>query len=691
MSPWLSGWQYRKSHKIIGSSAGAQTDYQIKIIVYYSGLVFNSVWDSGVIASGTTLDTARNIVIDGNYLYAVSNKARKLVIYDISNPSAPVLKSTTSLSYEAVDVRKKGNYLFVSCANGVQVWNVSNVESPTLVTTIFNDGYYVHGMFLSGNYLYCCRHTLNKFVIVDVSNPESPVVKGSLTGTTYFHGAHDVYVDDANNLAYVTNYLADTGEYGLTVVNISDKNSPSVVTGVGVGHKNSHIIKMGNYLYVGTHEPDTGLTVWDISSPSSPSYVGRFFTNEGASVGYWMAIYDSTRFVAICPSSNKLYLIDVSNPSSPVITAYILVGLSSNPANVAVAGEYIYVSWTHETTYDWHITSYTLATMSDSGERVVLNGKCRADFGDIRFTSSDGVTELSYWIEEKTDYVSAIIWVKVPSIPASPNETEIYIYYGKSDATTTSNGDNTFVFFDDFSGNTLDTIKWPTSGGGGSISVSGGFLTLTNPKYIVSANAYAGGYAFRARVKCGTSTSGISWCGFVTTAGALSNKDMTLAWYYNTSATYFKFNSGNGTSYQIIDSGVARETANFHVVEARRTGTVDKFQIDSDTEKTGIYPTNLTRYLTFHAYSADIVVDWIIIRKYVYPEPSHGTWGSEETPAPIETIVSNSFPMNYISKPIKAQILISKVEGATVTKVAKDYPEVLIKKDKAQELKSKFS
>lgn len=35
----------------------------------------------------------------------------------------------------------------------------------------------------------------------------------------------------------------------------------------------------------------------------------------------------------------------------------------------------------------------------DSGENVYLNEKCRTDFGDIRFTKSDGATELDYWRE----------------------------------------------------------------------------------------------------------------------------------------------------------------------------------------------------------------------------------------------------------------------------------------------------
>jgi len=73
------------------------------------------------------------------------------------------------------------------------------------------------------------------------------------------------------------------------------------------------------------------------------------------------------------------------------------------------------------------------------------------------------------------------------------------------------------------------------------------------------------------------------------------------------------------------------------------------------------------------------------------------TWGPikiryiEYTPPIVETIVAKDFPMLYLSKPLKAQKLISKVEGATVTSVAKDFPEELLKSGKAKELRSKFT
>jgi hypothetical protein len=57
----------------------------------------------------------------------------------------------------------------------------------------------------------------------------------------------------------------------------------------------------------------------------------------------------------------------------------------------------------------------------------------------------------------------------------------------------------------------------------------------------------------------------------------------------------------------------------------------------------------------------------------------------------IETITAKNFPMLYLPKPIKAQELISKVEGATITKVANDFPLELLKEGKVKELKSKWS
>lgn len=67
---------------------------------------------------------------------------------------------------------------------------------------------------------------------------------------------------------------------------------------------------------------------------------------------------------------------------------------------------------------------------------------------DIRIANSDGVTLLPFWIENWNSD-SASMWVKMSLIPAN-TILIIYLYHGNSSASSMSNGDETFLFFDDF-------------------------------------------------------------------------------------------------------------------------------------------------------------------------------------------------------------------------------------------------
>ncbi len=101
---------------------------------------------------------------------------------------------------------------------------------------------------------------------------------------------------------------------------------------------------------------------------------------------------------------------------------------------------------------------------TNSGENVYLKGMCNIDFSDIRFTNANGDL-LNYWVETKIDQDHAVVWVTIDYIPASPNNAIIYIYYGNEEASSNSNGENTFIFFDDFIGESLDTDKWKIHAG----------------------------------------------------------------------------------------------------------------------------------------------------------------------------------------------------------------------------------
>jgi parallel beta-helix repeat protein len=90
---------------------------------------------------------------------------------------------------------------------------------------------------------------------------------------------------------------------------------------------------------------------------------------------------------------------------------------------------------------------------------VAYETEMQADFDDLRFAADDGNTLIDYWLESKIDSVSASVWVEAPTILASGGTT-IYMYYGNPLATSASNGEATFMFFDDFNDNSIDTNKW---------------------------------------------------------------------------------------------------------------------------------------------------------------------------------------------------------------------------------------
>ena len=98
-----------------------------------------------------------------------------------------------------------------------------------------------------------------------------------------------------------------------------------------------------------------------------------------------------------------------------------------------------------------NLTDYQVLVTLNT-QSLISSGKMRNDCGDIRFTDSNGTTLLNYWLESGCNTTLTKIWVKVPLIPANSTKT-IYIYYGNPSATSLSNPDNTFIFFDDFETN----------------------------------------------------------------------------------------------------------------------------------------------------------------------------------------------------------------------------------------------
>ena len=127
-----------------------------------------------------------------------------------------------------------------------------------------------------------------------------------------------------------------------------------------------------------------------------------------------------------------------------------------------------------------YITEKTGYALTNYQVKIGLNSsnfdfeKANSDGSDIRFTLSDGKTLIPYWIEKwDEDEEEAVIWVKVPELPAS-STTTIYMYYGNPTASSESNLLNVMESLpaSDGSGYIIYYQEWimPTSGliGGGT-------------------------------------------------------------------------------------------------------------------------------------------------------------------------------------------------------------------------------
>jgi predicted alpha-1,2-mannosidase len=91
----------------------------------------------------------------------------------------------------------------------------------------------------------------------------------------------------------------------------------------------------------------------------------------------------------------------------------------------------------------------------------------KSDYPSIRFLENENSGLLPYWIERNEGSYLSVAWVR----RLENSDNTIWIYYHNPSASSAENGDNVFMFFDDFGGGSggrgaLDNRKWGASGAG---------------------------------------------------------------------------------------------------------------------------------------------------------------------------------------------------------------------------------
>jgi hypothetical protein len=251
---------------------------------------------------------------------SASNK-HDFYVVDVGNPNInnlPILGSiNTGPGLSAVHVSSK--YAYVANKSRTGQLQIINIQTNTpslvrsfLVTGVTGSGAQALGnsIFYKDNYVYLGLTTTAtgpEFNIIDVSNPNLPVLRGSYA---IGHDVNAIYV--RGDLAFIAS--PDNAE--LKILNISNPASPSLVGQIDLSDNSANgksIAMVGNTLYLGRTvgaSPQTKeLQLLNISNPSLPSMLSAI--DVGSTINA-VAIRDNLVFMVTSASNLGFQIWDLN-------------------------------------------------------------------------------------------------------------------------------------------------------------------------------------------------------------------------------------------------------------------------------------------------------------------------------------------------------------------------------------------
>jgi len=238
-----------------------------------------------------------SIYVSGNYAYIVDTKGYNmshggLRIVDISNPSMPRQVSFYStqfgfefdLSIHSVVV--SGKYAYVGAGSiydidysygSLDILDISNPASPQLISHFEKSNWVISGIYLSGDYVYCCTSgdslmdppTYIGLSIIDVSTPETPQRMGSVYFSGYTRSSNNVHVSGThayfakNESFWVNNEHFSQGS--IEIIDVSDPDSPKRFWSYKTSGSAEDIYISGNFAFIA--DGTAGLRVVHMSKP----------------------------------------------------------------------------------------------------------------------------------------------------------------------------------------------------------------------------------------------------------------------------------------------------------------------------------------------------------------------------------------------------------------------------------------
>ena len=253
-----------------------------------------------------TGDYASGVAVLGTNAY-VANGNSGLMIFNISNPTQPFRVGSLAIgNSDRLVVQASGVNVFayVSTGGALAVVDVSNPTTPVLrgMTAAITQSWEMHSLALLSSRIFLADGYGN-LQAVDVSNPTAPTALGSVSS------------DGPSAVASANGLIYTWGSLGLQIYNFPGGQANRVgfsSASMALSQGNTFAVLGGVGLCTGG---ESGFRVYDVSTPSNPTYRGAY----GASAGYYLGEAISGNAAFLVTQNSGLKIINVSNAAAPVL------------------------------------------------------------------------------------------------------------------------------------------------------------------------------------------------------------------------------------------------------------------------------------------------------------------------------------------------------------------------------------
>jgi hypothetical protein len=314
-------WTVKQRHVVVKCS-----QFSAAVIMAVLGLflpkrcVFAQTNPVNVVSLGSVSGTIGGVALAENYLYLANRSG--LQIFDVSNPNSPNNLGFKDANQYAYWVQIEGDLAYVVYSETLRIFNISNRTNPVVVGHI--DGAW-GTIAVSGGRAYLYGGVGGPpyaISIYDVSTPSLPILVGQFVA--------------------VATRIAVSGDYAYFVeatLNTADVSDPANAKLLDSAYcRGIDMVQSGNYAYVACQT--NGFQIFDVSNPTNIASV-------------YHSIGDV--YTAVAVSGNYAYLVgfykfsvfDVSNPTNAHLVASVgpPEGFAYGQLGLAVVRGYAYLSY----------------------------------------------------------------------------------------------------------------------------------------------------------------------------------------------------------------------------------------------------------------------------------------------------------------------------------------------------------